>query len=48
MGSQEKKCLPFKCIHRVPVFDIFQIRKPKSGILYDRKEQNEKTIKKKS
>jgi hypothetical protein len=24
IGSQEKKCLPFKCIHRVPVFDIFQ------------------------
>ena len=24
IGSQEKQCLPFKCIHRVPVFDIFQ------------------------
>ena len=24
IGSQENKCLPFKCIHRVPVFDIFQ------------------------
>jgi hypothetical protein len=24
IGSQEKNCLPFKCIHRVPVFDIFQ------------------------